>query len=137
MTTKRKSKPPAKATPHRAKRTAGAVEVTKRKPGNPTGVNQHTKDEEAGTLDNIQDSTKAPTGTSAAAGPVDPVRVLEAIASDEGAAPTARVQACKALLAYQRRTSDPDGKREATANLAADELTRRALALMAPTSKGN
>jgi hypothetical protein len=45
------------------------VDVTKRKPGNPTGANQHTKEEEKeGTLDNIQDSTKAPTGTSAAAG---------------------------------------------------------------------
>jgi hypothetical protein len=54
------------------------VEVTKRKAGNPTGVNQHTKDEEAGTLDNIQDSTKAPTGTSAAAG----LRKLQKAASE-------------------------------------------------------
>jgi hypothetical protein len=54
------------------------VDVTKRKPGNPTGANQHTKEEEAGTLDNIQDSTKAPTGTSAAAG----LRKLQKAASE-------------------------------------------------------
>jgi hypothetical protein len=52
--------------------------------------------------------------------PVDPRAILEAIAADPRAAPTARVQACKALLALDAvgDASDGDG---------VDELTRKAI----------
>ena len=52
--------------------------------------------------------------------PVDARAILEAIASDPQAASTARVQACKALLALQAAKLAPE-------NDGIDALTRRAL----------
>ena len=58
----------------------------------------------------------------------DPVAMLRKIAADDSAGSTARVQACKALLAHERDGGDEekDGKDAAPQ----DAVTRRALRLL-------
>lgn len=70
----------------------------KREPGNPTGENQHTKGQctKGGTLDNIQGSYQAPTGTSREAG----LRRLRKYATDAGACADRGVEQQKAEDAY-------------------------------------
>lgn len=58
----------------------------------------------------------------------DPVVTLRAIAADPEAGSTARVQACKALIQYERESSEnePEGKNAAPT----DAITQRALRLL-------
>lgn len=57
---------------------------------------------------------------------VDPRRILESIAADTSAPASARVQACRALLA-DRDPEDPKGRADS-------KLNARALAIMAPAA---
>jgi hypothetical protein len=60
-------------------------------------------------------------------GPVDPIAVLESIAADRLTPATARVNACKALLAHKRAGAEPTASADALSARAVEIMGRRSL----------
>lgn len=58
---------------------------------------------------------------------IDPIAILRAIAADSKAGSTARVQACRALIAYERDNADPEKAKDGAPT---DQITQRALRLL-------